>query len=133
MARSPSSFGFMGVFGRSHDLKQLDAALRAADLHPKLVSEAVKLTVVNLLKDHAVGAEPAPQAYAAAAEMLAYCMLGPTMLSATSPPDLIQRVEARIERALGAGEGLDAQLILLTLHAKVVQPEVVDRFGLSSE
>lgn len=133
MTRSRSSLGFMGVFGRSHDLKQLDAALRAVDLHPGVVPEAVKLTIVNLLKDHAIGAEPAPQAYPAAAELVAYCMLGPTALSATNPPDVAERVEARIERALEAGDGLDAQLVLLTIHAKVIQPEVVERYGLSSD
>lgn len=123
----------MGLFGRSHDLKQLDAALRAVDLHPGVVPEAIKLTIVNLLKDHAIGPEPAPQAYPAAAELIAYCMLGPTALSATNPQELVERVEARIDRALDAGDGLDSQLILLTLHAKVLQPEVVERFGLSSE
>ncbi|MCG6121101.1 MAG: hypothetical protein MEP57_00115 [Microvirga sp.] len=133
MARSTSSLGFMGLFGRSHDLKQLDAALRAVDLHPGVVPEAIKLTIVNLLKDHAIGPEPAPQAYPAAAELIAYCMLGPTALSATNPQELVERVEARIDRALDAGDGLDSQLILLTLHAKVLQPEVVERFGLSSE
>ena len=35
------------MFGRSGDLRQLDAALRAADLHPALVPEGVKLTLVN--------------------------------------------------------------------------------------
>ena len=55
--RRRSSIGFMGIFGRSADLRQLDEALRSVDLHPRLVPEAVKLTVVNLLKDHAVGPE----------------------------------------------------------------------------
>jgi len=41
------------MFGRSHDLRQLDQALRSVDVHPAVVPEAVKLTIVNLLKDHA--------------------------------------------------------------------------------
>ena len=56
-----------GIFGRSHELKRLDRAVRAVGLHPILVPEAVKLTTVRFLKD---------DAYDAAAEMLAYCMLG---------------------------------------------------------
>src|SRR5262250_700735 len=52
MARRGSSFGFMGMFGRSHDLRQLDQALRSVDVHPAVVPEAVKLTTVNLPKDH---------------------------------------------------------------------------------
>ncbi|KPQ11261.1 MAG: hypothetical protein HLUCCO17_07710 [Saliniramus fredricksonii] len=123
----------MGMFGRSHDLKQLDAALRAVDLHPNVVPEAIKLTIVNLLKDHAIGRHPAPQAYPPAAEIVAYCMLGPAALAASNPPDLLDRIEARIERALEDGDSLDAQLVLLTLHAKVCQPDVIARYGLESD
>jgi hypothetical protein len=36
-----------------------------------------------------------------------------------------------VEAALEAGDSLDARLILLTLHAGVIQPSVVDRFGLT--
>jgi CheY-like chemotaxis protein len=67
MARSRSSLGFLGKFGRTHDLIRLDAALRSVDLHPGVVPEAIKLTIVNLLKDHAIGDEPAPQVYRPAA------------------------------------------------------------------
>lgn len=133
MARSRSSLGFLGRFGRSHDLRQLDEALRAVDLHPGVVPEAVKLTIVNLLKDHAIGEEPAPQAYRAAAELVAYCMVGASGLAASNPPAVVEHVERRIERALDEGASLDAQLILLTLHAKVIQPSVVERFGLRSD
>jgi hypothetical protein len=132
MARRSSSFGLFGLFGRSPDLRQLDGALRSVDLHPRLVPEAVKLAAVNLLKDHAIGSEPAPQAYRAAAEMLAYCMIGAEGFEAVNDSALADRVESRIEAALQSGASLDAQLILLTIHAKVVQPSVVAAFGLES-
>jgi hypothetical protein len=38
-------------------------------------------------------------------------------------------VERRIEAALDVGTSLDAKLVLLTLHAKLIQPSVVDHFG----
>jgi hypothetical protein len=132
MARSRSSLGFLGMFGRSNDLRQLDAALRSVDLHPGVVPEAVKLTIVNLLKDHAIGDEPAPQAYRAAAELIAYCMVGAAGFTAANPQDLLERTERRIEKALDEGDSLDAQLVLLTLHAKIIQPSIVERYGLSS-
>ncbi|HVL72439.1 MAG TPA: hypothetical protein VM434_11220 [Beijerinckiaceae bacterium] len=130
--RRRSSIGFMGIFGRSADLRQLDEALRSVDLHPRLVPEAVKLTVVNLLKDHAVGPEPAPQSYRAAAEIVGYCMVGAEIFSNANDPVLTERVERRIEAALESGDSLDAQLVLLTLHAKVIQPSVVAQFDLRS-
>lgn len=132
MARSRSSLGLFGIFGRSSDLRQLDQALRAVDVHPRLVPEAVKLTAVALLKDHAIGPEPAPQAYRAAAEILAYCMIGAEAFAGTNDLDLTHAVERRIELALESPASLDAQLVLLTLHAKVIQPSVVHQFQLDS-
>jgi hypothetical protein len=120
----------MGIFGRSSDLRQLDDALRAADLHPRLVPEAVKLTTVRLLAEAAGDAEPRPADYTAAALLLTYCMVGPDGFVAGNGEDALARVEARIERALDDEGSLDARLILLTLHAKVIQPVVVDTFGL---
>src|SRR3954447_9221843 len=132
MARRRSYFGLFGIFGRSSDLRQLDQALRALDLHPRLVSEAVKLTAVNLLKDHAIGDEPAPQAYPAAAEILAYCMLGRETFIHANGEDLTALIERRIDAAVASGNSLDAQLVLLTLHARVVQPSVVQQYGLET-
>lgn len=132
MIRRGSSFGLFGIFGRSAGLRQLDNALRSVDLHPRLVPEAVKLTAVNLLKDHAPGAEPAPQSYRAAAEILAYCMIGAEGFAGANGDELAEQVERRIETALEAGTSLDAQLILLTLHAKIAQPGVIAAFGLES-
>jgi hypothetical protein len=132
MARRRSSLGLFGIFGRSEDLRALDGALRALDLHPRVVPEPVKLTSVNLLKDHAIGPEPAPQAYRAAAEILAYCMLGPDLFEAANGTDLAGGVERRIEAAVADGDTLDAQLVLLAIHARVIQPAVVERFGLEA-
>lgn len=131
MTRRNSSLGLFGIFGRSPDLRRLDDALRAADLHPRLVPEAVKLTAVSLLKEHADG-EPAPAAYRGAAELLAYCMIGAEGFAAAHDSARARQVEARIESALQGGAPLDAELILLTIHAKIVQPSVVAAFGLES-
>lgn len=129
MSRHPS-IGFLGKFGRSADLRQLDEALRALDLHPNLVSEAIKITTVRLLRD---SSPVTGGAYRGAAEILAFCMIGPEPFAQANGDTLARRIEGRIEAALESGDSLDARLILLTLHAKVIQPSVVDRFGLSSE
>lgn len=133
MSRKRSSFGLFGIFGRSEDLRQFDRALRSVDMHPRTVPEAVKLAAVNLLKDNAIGDEPAPQSYRAAAEVIAYCMIGAEAFAGANDAGLAAQVEQRIGAALEAGTTLDAQLILLTLHAGVIQPDVVRRFDLSAE
>jgi len=132
MARRLSSFGLFGMFGRSADLRQFDDALRAVDLHPKLVPEAVKLTAVNLLKDQAFGGDPAPQVYAPAAAIVAYCMVGAEAFAHANGAEVTQQVEERIDAALRAEDSLDAKLVLLTLHAKVIQPSVIEQFGLAA-
>ncbi|MEF2551548.1 hypothetical protein VQ042_09240 [Aurantimonas sp. A2-1-M11] len=93
----------------------------------------MKLTAVNLMKDHAVGATPAPQAYQAAAEILAYCMIGAEGFAGANDVALALRVGERIERAMEVGDSLDAQLVLVTMTAKVIQPSVIERFELTSD
>ncbi len=46
----------LGIFGRSHELQRLDQALRGVGLHPRVVPEAVKLTIFKLLKEPGSGA-----------------------------------------------------------------------------
>ncbi len=102
------------------------------DLHPKLVPEAVKLTAVNLLKDDATNGDPAPAAYRSAAEIVGYCMIGADAFAGANGDELMHAVERRIDAALETDGSLDAQLVLLTLHAKVIQPSVVQHYGLES-
>jgi hypothetical protein len=127
--RGPS-LGFLGLFGRSADLRQLDDAFRSIDVHPRLVPEAVKLTMVNLIKNQ--HGTPPPPAYFAAAEIVGYCMIGPEAYGGANGEERLAAVERRLEAALLAGSNLDAQLVLLALHAKIVQPAVRDAFDLES-
>lgn len=132
MARRQSSLGFLGMFGRSADLRQLDQALRAADLHPALVPEGVKLTLVNVMKDHFPD-EPPPEAYPPVAALFAYCVAGPEDFGRANGPHALAGVEVRVEQALDEEDGLDAAIVLLALHAKLANPAVIARFSLSAD
>ena len=113
-----SSIGLFGRFGRSEDLRRLDEALRRCDVHPAIVREPI---------------EPPPLAYPPAAEILSYCIIGPDAFAGANGEAALERVEARIERALEEDdEGLDARLVLLTMTAGAIQPSVVARFGLEA-
>lgn len=131
MGRRNSSLGFLGRFGRSTDLRLLDAALRALDLHPALVPEGVKLAIVNMMKDAWPGQEPPEAAFAPVAALFAYCLVGPGIFGNTNGDELLNAAEARVEAALDAGEGIDADLILLALHARLASPEVIEKFDLA--
>jgi len=122
--------GLSGIFGRSHELQRLDQALRGVGLNPRLVPEAVKLTTLKLLGE--AGAGPHPASYAAAAELLGYCVLGAQGFTECNDPSLTETVEVRLAAALEAGDNLDARVVLLTLHASVIQPSVVERYGLEA-
>lgn len=131
--RPALSLGFFGLFGRSPALRVFDADLRAVDLHPSLVPEAVKLTTMRMLMDQTGGSDPSPEASRAAAEILAYCMIGGDAFAGANGSALTEAVEKRIDAAIEQETSLDARLVLLTLHAKLIQPGVVDRFGLGSD
>ena len=132
MAQRRSSLGFLGMFGRSGDLRQLDAALRGADLHPALVPEGVKLTLVNLMKDR-WPEEPPPQAYPEVARLFSYCIAGPDAFERSHGWRQRDEVEHRIDAAVEAGDSFDAQIVLMTLHAKLINAEVVERYGLGAD
>jgi hypothetical protein len=132
MARRVFSLGFFGLLGRSPELRAFDRALYDVDLHPKLVPEAVKLTAVRMLADQADQDEPEPQSYRQAAEIIAYCMIGAEAFAGANDQALARDVERRIEAALETGASLDAKMVLLALHARIIQPSVIDHFELES-
>jgi len=133
MTRRNSSLGFLGRFGRSEDLRRLDAALRGFDLHPALVPEGAKLAIVNMMKDAWPEREPPAEAYPPVAGLFAYCLVGPDLFAEANGPEAAAEAEARIDAALDAGEGMDADLVLLALHARLVSPKVVEKFDLAVE
>ena len=123
--------GLFGIFGRSQELRRLDEALRDGGLHPRLVPEAVKLATLKLLEE-AGGANPSSHLYAAAGELLGYCVLGVQGFTECNGPSLTETVEARLTAAFEAGDSLDARLVLLTLHAGAIEPSVVARYRLEA-
>ncbi len=120
-----------GIRGRSKKVHRLDDAMRAVGLAPKRVPDSVKLTVLNLLKDAEGGVMADVDASCArAAPMLAYCVLGSEEFSKANGRDATSAIEARLHHAIESGESLDARFAMLTLLAKVTQPEVIERFDL---
>lgn len=125
--------GLFGIFGRSLDLQRIDAALRSFGLHPNRMPEAVKLTMLKQLKEANGGRSPDERACAAAAELVVYCSLGSREFGDANGAARTAAAEARVVSAVESGYGLDARLVLLTLHAHVIHPSVVERFNLASE
>lgn len=120
-------FGLFGRFGRARELRQLDDELRTAGLHPALVTDAVKLTIIRLLK--AAHGDAAPN-FPNAAPLVAYCAIGPGPFGDANGSDAAEAIERQMHRAVAEENSLDAQIVLLTMHAGLIQPDVVERFEL---
>ena len=125
--------GLFGIFGRSLDMQRIDDALRAHGLHPNRMPEAVKLTMLQQLKEANGDRSPTAQACASAAELVVYCSLGANEFAQANGPVRTAAAESRLVTAMDSGYGPDARLVLLTLHAHVIHPSVVERFNLVSE
>ena len=121
--------GFLGIFGRAESLKSLDRAFREFDVHPRTVPEAVKLAAVRLLQQTPSATPKLNDVdYKGVAELLGYAMLGHDQFIACNGMSEAQRAQHRLEGAIAAGEGLDAELILLALHSGIIHPAIADRF-----
>ncbi|MFN4090963.1 MAG: hypothetical protein ACK4QW_18225 [Alphaproteobacteria bacterium] len=117
-----------GLFGRAPGIRRFDREIRGFGLHPALVPDAVKIAAVRML-------EQPPAAEAAwpdAAALLAYCMSGRDAFQEANGAAATAAAEGRMEAAIAAGGGRDADLVLLTLHAGVAEPSVVARYGLEA-
>jgi hypothetical protein len=125
--------GIFGIFGRSQEMQRFDQALRGAGLNPRLVSDAVKITTLKQLKQASRGAPPDLRACTMAAELLSYCVLGRQEFLNSKGEVETEVVEARLMTAIEDGQGLDARLVILALHAGLVHPSVVERFNLGVE
>lgn len=118
------------LFGRSAALAALDDALRGAGVHPLLVPEAVKLTLLRLHR----GDGPAGETQAGLADsaaLLAYCLLGRAAFVESNGAAAADHADARLEAATEADGSRDAQIVLLALHAGLVAPEIADRLEIA--
>ncbi len=123
-------FGFLELFGASRPQRRLDAAFRAVGVHPRLVPDAVKLAIIRQLqsRERQGGADEA--ACAASARLIGFLMHGRSVFAEDNRAEIVSEVEDRLAAAIGAGDGPDARIVLLALHAGIVAPAVVQAYEL---
>ena len=119
-------FGLFGLFGKSKQMTALEAELRAAGLHPLLLEDSIKLTVLRLLPEGGKAARP--DELRGAAQLLAYCILGPKDFAEATSAREKDTVERRLDVVLNHPESLDAQIVLLALKTDNADPAVAERF-----
>ena len=125
--------GFFSFFGRAASMKALDQALRGVGLHPSLVPEAVKLTAIKILKGtNGEGTSLPNAAYSDAAELMGFCILGPEQFAEDNGVETTRTTDRRLESAIVAGDGPDANLIVLIFHSGLMVSEIADRFEIDA-
>ena len=119
-------FGLFGLFGKSKQMTALEVELRQAGLHPHLLHDSIKLTVLRLLPEGGKAARP--DELRGAAQLLAYAILGPRdFVEATSAREK-DEVERRLDAVLDHPDSLDAQIVLLALKTGNADPAIAERF-----
>lgn len=117
------------LFGQSAAMNALDEAMRAFGVHPLLVPDAVKVTLVRFNKQ-AAAARGGNVAFDEAAQLLAYCMLGRAPFIESNGTSVADRVDHRVEAAIDEGGSDGAKLILLAMHSGVIVSEIADRIDI---
>ncbi len=123
-------FGLLGLFGKSKALTALDAELREAGLHPHLLHDSVKLTLLRLVPE--VPGTGHQDRLREPARLLAYCILGPEDFREATSPDLAQAVEERLEAVLDTSDSRDAEIVLLALTTGNADPAIAARFDVET-
>lgn len=131
MIKRGVSFGFLGRFGRSADLRYLDAALEEFRLHSGVIPDGVKMVAVSLMAED--GSEPEPAAYSPVGALMALSFYGAEEFARLNGPEATGVTLTRLEIALEKGEGLDASIILLMLHSGLLHQSLREEYGIEAD
>ena len=119
-------FGLFGLFGKSKQMTALETELRQAGLHPHLLHDSIKLTVLRLLPEGGKAARP--DELRGAAQLLAYAILGPQDFAEAASVREKDQVERRLDAVLDHPDSLDAQIVLLAMKTGNADPAIAERF-----
>ena len=119
-------FGLFGLFGKSKQMTALETELRQAGLHPHLLHDSIKLTVLRLLPEGGKAARP--DELRGAAQLLASAIRGPRDGAEATSVREKDQVERRLDAVLDSPSSLDAQIVLLALKTGNADPAMAERF-----
>lgn len=124
-------FGLFGLRERSRHLQILDDHLRSAGVHPLLIPEEVKMTVLKFIKAGPgldLDSKPNEPALAESGRLLAYCFAGPEEYIESNGPGSETEQERKLALALEAGEGIEARIVMLALASGIAHESIAARF-----
>ncbi len=134
-------FSFLAeLFGKSRDVRELERQLRQLGVNPYAVNDATKFTVCKWVREALLHDGTTPEEKlrlqsrlrGSAAELLAFCALGREDFEKANSTALAEAQEERLEAAAEGGQAMDAEIIMLTLHAGVAHPEIAEAFEIET-
>ncbi|WP_026987084.1 hypothetical protein [Fodinicurvata fenggangensis] len=123
-------FGLFTFFGRSREYRRLDDALNNAGLVAAAIPDAVKLTILRLLKEEGGTGE---ENCARAAHILAYCLLGSSEYAEYHGAQALAELDRVCQAAPDNPEALEVRIIILTLHSGLAHEQVQERFSFETQ
>src|SRR5690606_36468851 len=95
------------------------------------IPEGVKMAAVSLMSEGV--AEPCEDAYPPIGALMAFCAFGLEEFEEHNVAAASAHTRSRLERALEEGEGLDASIVLLMLHARLLHRSLKDHYGIEAD
>jgi hypothetical protein len=126
----PSFWDFFG-FGskRRTALEGFDRALSQLQVNPSAIDDGIRYAIYGTVQ--ALAPEDIDRSLRHAAELISFCVLGPTETAAVWGAEARMAQEARLTAAVeGGGDSLDAKVIKLVLLKGIASPEVAARVAL---
>ncbi len=122
-----------GFFGRKKEIHMIDDGLRRSGAFSSSVPDAVKLTLYGLAKDRGLLQGNAEEVLHDLACFLTYCFLGVEDFEEVNGTEANSEMLRRLEMTKVFDDGVDADVVLLALHAGIAHPTTAGRFSVETD
>ncbi len=122
-----------GFFGRKKEIHMIDDGLKRAGTFSAVVPDAVKLTLWRLAKDRGLLKDNPEASLHDLAGFLSYCILGQEDFEDFNGPEDAKEMLRRLEMVKIFEDGIDAEIVLLTLHAGLADETTAGQYSIEAE
>lgn len=122
-----------GFFGRKKEIHMIDDGLRRSGAYSSSIPDAVKLALYGLAKDRGLLQNSAEETLHDLACFLTYCFLGTEDFEGANGTELNAEMLRRLEMTKVFDEGVDADIVLLALHAGIAHETTAGRFSIDAD
>ncbi len=122
-----------GFFGRKKEIHMIDDGLKRTGTFSAVVPDAVKLTLWRLAKDRGLLKDNPEAALHDLAGFLSYCILGQEDFEDFNGPEDAKEMLRRLEMVKIFEDGIDAEIVLLTLHAGLADETTAGQYSIEGD